>query len=120
MLTPTAFFRTLPLATLILATSFGLSVETAEAQNNARGERSGGILQKPTGDRPSAAPPGPSAMSGACRKCPSKPSRRPASITELVVTNSMGRPTSPHTPTSRSIRIADDPIGVLRMTSRHN
>ena len=47
MLTPTAFFRTLPLTTLILATSFGLSVETAEAQNNARGERSGGILQKP-------------------------------------------------------------------------
>jgi hypothetical protein len=47
MLTLTAFFRTLPLATLILATSFGLSVETAEAQNNARGERSGGILQKP-------------------------------------------------------------------------
>lgn len=47
MLTLTVFVRTLFLATLIIAASVGLSIETAEAQNGARGERSGGILQKP-------------------------------------------------------------------------
>jgi len=47
MLTLTAFFRALPLAALIAATSYGLSVETADAQDGARSERSGGILRKP-------------------------------------------------------------------------
>ena len=47
MLTLKAFVRTLPLAALITATSFGLAIETAEAQDGARGERSGGILKKP-------------------------------------------------------------------------
>ena len=47
MFTLTAFVRTLPLAALIVLTGYGLSVETAEAQNGARSERSGGILKKP-------------------------------------------------------------------------
>ena len=47
MLTLTAFVRTLPLATLIVATSFGLTFETAEAQNATRSERSGGVFKKP-------------------------------------------------------------------------
>ncbi|MDJ0513049.1 MAG: hypothetical protein QNJ62_06365 [Methyloceanibacter sp.] len=47
MLTHTALFRTLPLAALIVAASFCLSIETADAQNGARSERSGGILKRP-------------------------------------------------------------------------
>ena len=47
MLTLTAFIRTLPLAALIVATSYGLTLDTAEAQNSARNERSGGVFKKP-------------------------------------------------------------------------
>lgn len=47
MLTYTAFIRTLLLAALLIAASFGLSVEPAEAQTSAGTERSGGVVRKP-------------------------------------------------------------------------
>ena len=47
MLTFTAFARTLPLAALIVATSFGLAMETVEAQEGVRGDRSERVLKKP-------------------------------------------------------------------------